>query len=106
MEAITKAKQANKEITDDSKVEFEQDKTQDKKQESDINIITKEAKTLKNKEGIHEIILLNDEDRLQVFEKEEERNHGVHEVLRKSVVYAIIHGESFSVEDQNEVIRI
>ena len=98
MSEIRKTKQTNKHIEKENKDEWDT--------ESHIETITKEAKILKNKEGIHEIILLTDEDRLQVFEQEEEKNHWVHEVLKKTVVYAIIHDESFSIKDQNEVIRI
>lgn len=102
MNAIDDTKQENKVIIDENKLDSENEK----KELSQMETITKEAKTLKNKEGIHEIILLTDEDRLEIFEQEEEKNHWVHWVLKKDVVYAIIHDESFSVEDQNEVIRI
>ena len=74
--------------------------------EDNVKIITEEAKTLKDKEGIQEIILLNDEDRLQVFENEEAKNHWVHEVIKRDVVYAVIHDDNFSIDNQNEVIRI
>ncbi len=102
MTAIGNTKQENKAIVDENKQVSENSK----KEDSHMETITKEAKTLKNKEGIHEIILLTDEDRLRVFEQEEEKNHWVHEVLKKDVVYAVIHDESFSIDGQDEVIRI
>jgi len=64
-----------------------------------------EANVLLAIQWIQEVIVLNDADRVAIFEKEEERNHGVFEALRKDVLFAVTHDSSFRQPDQDIVMK-
>lgn len=67
--------------------------------------ILKEKQVLLNIQGIKEVIVLSDTDRRYIFEHEEERNHGVHESLRRQVLFAATHDSTFREPDETIVIQ-
>ena len=82
----------------------------DSKDESNITetqqqATQKEKKILLNIQGIKEVIELNDTDRRYIFENEEERNHGVHECLRRQVLFAATHDSTFRDPDEAIVLK-
>lgn len=67
--------------------------------------IEKEKNILLNIQGLKEVVLLSDTDRRQIFEKEEEKNHGVHECLRRQVLFAATHDSTFRDPDEAIVMK-
>ena len=67
--------------------------------------ILKEKQVLLNIQGIKEVIVLSDTDRRYIFEHEEERNHGVHESLRRQVLFAATHDSTFRDPDEAIVMQ-
>lgn len=65
----------------------------------------KEKDVLLSIQWIKEVIELNDSDRRYIFENEEERNHGVHECLRRQVLFAATHDSTFRDPDEAIVMR-
>ena len=49
--------------------------------------------------------MLSDTDRRYIFEHEEERNHGVHESLRRQVLFAATHDSTFRDPDEAIVMQ-
>ena len=48
---------------------------------------------------------MDDKDRRFIFEQEEERNHGVHECLRRQVLFAVTHDSTFREPDEAIVLK-
>lgn len=68
-------------------------------------IIKKEREVLLNIKWVKEVVLLEDKDRSFIFENEEDRNHWVYEVLRKSVLFVITHDFTFREPDEAIVLQ-
>jgi len=75
------------------------------KKESFNDIVNKEKTVLLNIQWIKEVVLLNDKDRVFIFENEEDINHWVYEVLRKKVLFVITHDSSFRDPDEAIVLK-
>lgn len=75
------------------------------KEEQIEEIIKKEKEILLNIVWVKEVVLLEDKDRSFIFENEEDRNHWVYEVLRKSVLFVITHDFSFREPDEAIVLK-
>jgi hypothetical protein len=69
-------------------------------------IIAKEKQNLLSIQWIKEVYLLTDEDRKFIFSKEEERNHGVYESIKRNVVFCATHDSSFRDPDNAIVLKI
>jgi len=67
--------------------------------------ILKEKEILLNIQWIKEVVVLSDTDRRYIFEHEEERNHGVHESLRRQVLFAATHDSTFRDPDEAIVMK-
>lgn len=67
--------------------------------------IEKEKNILLSVQGIKEVVLLDGNDRRYIFEHEEERNHGVHECLRRQVLFAATHDSTFRDPDEAIVMK-
>jgi len=65
----------------------------------------KERGVLLSIQGIKEVVILSDADRRAIFEKEEDRNHGVYESLRKQVIFAATHDSTFRDPDEAIVMQ-
>lgn len=50
-------------------------------------------------------MLLDGKDRKYIFEHEEDRNHGVHEALRKQVLFAATHDSTLRDPDEAIVLQ-
>lgn len=67
--------------------------------------IEKERKVLLDIQGLKEVVVLSDADRRKIFETEEEKNHGVHECLRRQVLFAATHDSTFRDPDEAIVMK-
>ncbi len=67
--------------------------------------IQKEQKILWDIQWIKEVVLLNDKDRSFIFENEEDRNHGVYELLRKKIAFVVTHDSSLREPDESIVLQ-
>lgn len=82
-------------------------KSNSKKQKKETyeEIVEKEKNILLQIQWIKEVVLLNDKDRVFIFENEEDRNHGVYESLKKKILFAIIHDSTFRNPDEAIVFQ-
>lgn len=88
-----------------SKVEDSSVNLKDETPETLQQATQKEKQILLNIQGIKEVIELDDSDRRYIFENEEERNHGVHECLRRQVLFAATHDSTFRDPDEAIVMQ-
>lgn len=65
----------------------------------------KEKQILLDIQGVKEVVVLSDTDRRYIFEHEEERNHWVHESLRRQVLFAATHDSTFRDPDEAIVMK-
>lgn len=80
--------------------------TKDMTQQDTFEEITrKEKSVLLSIQGIKEVVLLDNADRGYIFEHEEERNHGVYECLKKKVLFAMTHDNTFRNPDEAIVFQ-
>jgi hypothetical protein len=49
--------------------------------------------------------LLSDREKRYIFEHEQEKNHGVHEAIRRQVVFAVTHDSTFREPDEAIVLQ-
>ncbi len=73
-------------------------------QETLEDAIEKEKMVLLNIPGMKEVVLLDWNDRKNIFSMEEERNHWVYESLRKKVLFAATHDASLRDPDEAIVL--
>ena len=76
------------------------------KKESVEEVIELEKNNLLAIKWIKEVILLNDGDRKYIFEHEEDRNHWIHETIRKKIVFCITHDLNFRNADASIVLKL
>lgn len=81
------------------------EKIQSWKEETLEQAIEKEKNILLGIQGIKEVVLLDGKDRRYIFEHEEERNHGVHECLRRQVLFAATHDSTLRQPDEAIVMQ-
>ncbi|HRI36248.1 MAG TPA: hypothetical protein PK765_04185 [bacterium] len=74
--------------------------------ESNEEKIERVKRELLRIQGIKEVALLSDSDRRSIFEHEEDRNHGVHECLRRDVVFVATHDATFRNADAPIVLTL
>lgn len=80
--------------------------TLEKKGEETLEqVMEKEKNILLWIQWLKEVIVLSDADRRYIFENEEERNHGVHECLRRQVLFAVTHDSTFRDPDEAIVMQ-
>ncbi|MCH8518172.1 hypothetical protein LAT59_00200 [Candidatus Gracilibacteria bacterium] len=84
---------------------FAGEKTQGMATETLEEAIEKEKNILLSVQGLKEVVLLDGKDRRYIFEHEEERNHGVHECLRRQVLFAATHDSTFRDPDEAIVMQ-
>jgi hypothetical protein len=65
----------------------------------------KEKQVLLNIQWIKEIVLLEDADRREIFIHEEEKNHWVHECLRRQILFAATHDSTLREPDEAIVMK-
>ena len=61
--------------------------------------IAEEAENLLAIQGVKEVTVLNDADRVYLFENEEDRNHAVYETLKRQALLCLTHDASFRAPD-------
>lgn len=74
--------------------------------ESREEAIEKERQVLLDIQGLKEVVLLEGNDRRYIFENEEEKNHGVHECLRRQILFAATHDSSLRDPDESIVMQV
>lgn len=73
--------------------------------ESFEKAIEKEKNILLGIQWLKEVVVLTDADRRNIFETEEEKNHWVHECLRRQVLFAATHDSTFRDPDEAIVMK-
>jgi len=69
------------------------------------DIIVQEKQVLLSIQWIKEVVLLSDREKRYIFEHEQEKNHGVHEAIRRQVVFAVTHDSTFREPDEAIVLQ-
>ena len=76
------------------------------KKEDILDIIENEKNKLLNIKWIKEVILLDEDFKKYIFENEEDRNHWVHETIRKKIVFCVTHDSYFRNADSQIVLKL